>query len=403
LQNANSLTTPAAEQIFVRVMAPYILGNNGPKATGLVPGTDSLVTDQSRLTYSFNYKNDHFVIINTDPAGRDWQVPYHWIGNDVQTARNNCARHIFAFGHKPAYPSSITPTDGLNMYYISRDNLWESLENNRCEAMFSAHNHVWDHSQPNLQSTWQVVAGNGGSPPNSGWTPDNKPPYYGYTLVNIYTNGEVIVESMGRDVDPNNFTVAAPQNPTTLRYTINATLPTVINHIPLVNTPLTGPFTIEAQILDNSGIPPIAKLIYTVNNGVNDTISASSISCSNYTFTIPVQSDSGFINYKIIASATTEASAPSDTTSYIFSYGINTGDNFLIYPNPTTGNVTVIVPSSSGVTGITLFSINGKKIREWPIAANALEINIADLLQGVYLLSLQNSSGKKLVKKIVKH
>ena len=47
----------SAERTFVREMTSYIIGNNGPKATGLVPGTDSLITDQSQLTYSFNYKN----------------------------------------------------------------------------------------------------------------------------------------------------------------------------------------------------------------------------------------------------------------------------------------------------------------------------------------------------------
>ncbi len=77
----------AAERTFVRIMGAYILGNNGPTITGLIPGTDSLTTDQSRLTYSFNFKNDHFIVVNTDPVGRDGMVSYKWIANDIATAR----------------------------------------------------------------------------------------------------------------------------------------------------------------------------------------------------------------------------------------------------------------------------------------------------------------------------
>lgn len=64
-----------AETTWVSVMGSYIKGSNGPPAGG----PDALQTDQSKLTYSFDYAGTHFVILNTDPVGMDWQVPAKWI------------------------------------------------------------------------------------------------------------------------------------------------------------------------------------------------------------------------------------------------------------------------------------------------------------------------------------
>jgi hypothetical protein len=121
----------AAERTFLREMAPYVIGNNGPG----VGGADNLVTDQSKLTYSFNNGLDHFIILDTDPVGKDGRVPYKWVASDIRNARLNGARHIFAIGHKPAYASPLKPLDGLESSIADRDSLWKHLENNQCEAM----------------------------------------------------------------------------------------------------------------------------------------------------------------------------------------------------------------------------------------------------------------------------
>ena len=214
---AGKKSFPAAERTFVREMAEFILGNNGPAATGLVSGTDSLITDQSQLTYSFDHKGSHFVILNTDPVGRDWRVPTNWINNDIKTASTNGAKHIFVFGHKPAYATVLNPTDGLVTYPAQRDIYWNILETNHSEAMFAAHNHLWEKQQPHVGKTWQIIAGNGGSSLTSG-TPN---PYFGYTLVSVYVEGNVIVESYGRDLNATNYSYAADNNPTTLRATVD--------------------------------------------------------------------------------------------------------------------------------------------------------------------------------------
>jgi hypothetical protein len=216
---AGKLAFVAAERTFVREMAEFIQGSNGPVATGLVLGTDSLTTDQSKLTYSFDYKGSHFVILNTDPVGRDSRVPNNWISNDIAAAHTNGAKHIFVFGHKPAYASILKPKDGLVVYPSQRNVFWNILEANHSEAMFAAHNHLWEKQQPHSGKTWQIIAGNGGSSLESGTVH----PYFGYTLVNVYVEGNVTVESFGRDLNAKNYSYAADNNPTTLRESVDIT------------------------------------------------------------------------------------------------------------------------------------------------------------------------------------
>ncbi|MEP6556377.1 MAG: metallophosphoesterase, partial [Ferruginibacter sp.] len=218
----------AAERTFQRVMDPYIRGNNGPGVGGL----DNLTTDQSKLTYSFNNGGDHFIVLNTDPVGADNTVPYKWLASDIQNARANNARHIFTFGHKPAYSSPLTPNGGLDAVATTpqRDSLWKYLEDNNCEAMFSAHEHLWDSIHPHAGKTWQVIAGNGGSRVEPAWaTPGNQ--YYGYTLVNLYNDKKVNVMGLGRNTDMSTtvgtpFTINEDANPTTVRNSFDICLTT---------------------------------------------------------------------------------------------------------------------------------------------------------------------------------
>ncbi|HSZ71919.1 MAG TPA: T9SS type A sorting domain-containing protein [Cytophagaceae bacterium] len=313
---AGKLSFPAAERTYVREMAAYIRGANGPVATGLVAGTDSLTTDQSKLTYSFDHKGSHFVILNTDPVGRDSRVPTYWIDNDIRTARTNGAKHIFAFGHKPAYPSVLTVTDGLVAYPYQRNVFWNTMENNQCEAMFSAHNHLWEKQQPHTGKTWQIIAGNGGSSLQSG----TAHPYFGYTLVNVYTYGTVTAVSYGRDLNATNYSYAADGNPTTLRDKADITFGAVTatqNPLTVENTfglsvapnPVTNDasvsFTLQKQALatlkvyNMKGIPLITVLNETVAPGAHHyTINTQTL--ANGSYLVGLVSDGQQVTRKIV-------------------------------------------------------------------------------------------------------
>src|ERR1043166_4312290 len=101
VQDANKIAYVAAERTWLRVMAPYITrGGNGPAAGG----ADGLQTDQSRLSYSFDYHDTHFETLNSDPTGNDWHVPGKWVQGDLAAAVAKGARHLFVIAHKQAFP-----------------------------------------------------------------------------------------------------------------------------------------------------------------------------------------------------------------------------------------------------------------------------------------------------------
>ena len=204
-----------AETTWVTVMASHIQGANGPKAGG----ADALATDQSKLTYSFDYAGTHFVVLNTDPVGKDWQIPTQWAASDLAAARAAGAKHVFAIGHKPAYPSPLSGEGGLSMFPAARDAFWTAMEASHAEAMLAAHNHLWWKTRP--VKTWQIVAGNGGSLLEAGVTGADA--YYGFTHVLVDASGTVTAKSYGRDVPSNGYLASSAANVTTVRDTVDLT------------------------------------------------------------------------------------------------------------------------------------------------------------------------------------
>ncbi|QKG51946.1 metallophosphoesterase family protein [Hymenobacter sp. BRD67] len=202
----------AAEQAWRSAMRPYTVGSNGPAAGG----PDKLATDQSQLTYSFDYKKSHFVVLNTDPVGAEATVPLAWLQADLAAARAKGAKHLFAFGHKPALPAP--GGDGLS----NGGSMWDVLEANHAEAMLAAHNHLYFRSQQPSYHPWQVIAGNGGSVLDASASPNRL--FYGYTLVKVFTSGKVKAYSYGRDLPTNGYLGAiTAATPTTVRDSVDLT------------------------------------------------------------------------------------------------------------------------------------------------------------------------------------
>ncbi len=314
----------AAERTFQRVMFDYLAANNGPVVTGLTPGSDSLTTDQSKLSYSFDYKNDHFVILNTDPVGRDAVASYKWAGDDIAKARAAGVRHVFAIGHKPAYTGHFkTTADGLEVLPAQRDSLWKVFETHQVDAFFSAHVHAADSIQPHAGKTWQVIAGNGGSLVETLF--QNSPNgYFGYTVVNVYSSNRVNVRSMGRDavMTASAYLNPTPSNPTTQRASYDININPSIDHKPLVSTNANGPFVAVATIKDNVAVSA-AQLQYRVNTGTWQTLNPT-VNGTTYTFVIPAQSSVGTIQYTIVANDASGIkiyATGSPNAYYSFDYG----------------------------------------------------------------------------------
>jgi hypothetical protein len=204
-----------AEREWIETMTPLLNGNDGPHAGG----PDSLTTDQSRLTYSFDLQDSHFVLMNTDPVGQDSKVPVHWIADDLAKAHKNGAKHLFAIGHKPAFG----PNGTMGMAGGNRTELWDALEANQAEAMIGSHIHIYDRFQPHHAKTWMIISGNGGTPLEK-TVPANKK-YFGFTLFSVLKSGKVILKSYGRDVPSDGYAATAPADkyPTTVRDSLDIT------------------------------------------------------------------------------------------------------------------------------------------------------------------------------------
>lgn len=197
------------ERTFVREMKEYIHGDNGPRASGFIPGTDSLMSDQSRMSYSFDYGGDHFVIMSTDAVARESRAPWHWLKKDLEDAHG--ARHIFLFSHKPPFKSHYEGEAGLDENKACRDSMWAVVEKYNSDVYFASHYHLWDTVQPHKGKTLLVICGNAGAPMSKDWLPY----YNGFTIVNV--TDKVGITSMGHDVDREHYMVPTPDNKTYIR------------------------------------------------------------------------------------------------------------------------------------------------------------------------------------------
>jgi len=211
-EDGNGTPQLSAEQAWLSIMAPYTTrGGNGPVPHAGDP--DALQSDQSKLTYSFNFKDAHFVVISTDPAGQDSHPPGNWLANDITTAHaNSSIKHIFAFGHKPAYSYNGSTSNSLGAYPSNLSLFWNAMETSKAEAMFAAHNHTYRAFRPDGKS-WMVISGNAGSALET-----TAPLFYGFTLVQVLQSGTVVEKNYGRNFGALYNGLSDPATyPTTLR------------------------------------------------------------------------------------------------------------------------------------------------------------------------------------------
>ena len=162
-------------------------------------------------TYSFNYQNTHFILMNTDTYNSDslaGQIPAQWIKEDIENARKDSSvDHIFLLGHKPAYVDAPrgAPDETIDTALVSV--IWPVMESNVVEAMLSAHSHQYYREQPTGNS-YQIIAGNGGSPYVRDL--DSAHQFFGYTHISVMKSGKIILKSMGRNIPAANYLESIP-------------------------------------------------------------------------------------------------------------------------------------------------------------------------------------------------
>ncbi|MFY7671024.1 metallophosphoesterase family protein [Tenacibaculum sp. MEBiC06402] len=199
-------------EIWMKHMSEFM-----PKDRAVVTGNDSI---NNQMTFAFTRKNIGFILMNTDtyntpttenPYGLEGQIPTNWIINKVEEYKQDSSiDHIFVLGHKPYYiyeNGEITPKTG-HAGFPEGPVLWPKLRDNDVIAMLSAHKHDYQRMQPEGNKTYQVIAGNAGSP--------GEATFFGYTKIDVMSSGEIQLTSMGFDKG-NPYYASVPNNPTTIR------------------------------------------------------------------------------------------------------------------------------------------------------------------------------------------
>lgn len=222
--NTQELPNAIALPVWMKEMGSFMPDSVTINRVG---GPDSL---NNLATYSFTYGNIHFIIMNTDTydtTGTIGMAPAAWINADIVAARKDSAvQHIFLLGHKPAIVSK-------KLYHADNDSvmdtsvvksIWPVMDSNQVEAMLSAHSHQYNRIQPDSGMAYQIIAGNGGSPYEGALMHKDSiaHQFYGYTIVYVMKNKQVIVQSMGRTVAYKHYLRSlTPADSTTVRDRVN--------------------------------------------------------------------------------------------------------------------------------------------------------------------------------------
>lgn len=204
---------------------------NGPKPEGANP--DKLVQDESRYTFSFDWGAVHFMAINTDTLSTEtnpvnglayngW-IPINWIAADLAAAQANPAiSTILLLGHRPIEAPAFVPPPlyGHTILALNEHQLASQLaallqQTPKVKAYFCSHVHAVSVARLTAAPrVWQVVAGNGGAPLETYWTP-TVDQFFGFSQVRLHRSGRLSVANYGRPVPlaPQAFYEGTPTAP----------------------------------------------------------------------------------------------------------------------------------------------------------------------------------------------
>lgn len=96
--------------------------------------------DFKEIAYSFDYKNSHFVVLNSGTSHTINQEQQDWLEQDLS---NNQKENTFIFFHEPAWPASNKINESLDAHPSERDQLWRIFDRYNVTAVFSGHEHMY--------------------------------------------------------------------------------------------------------------------------------------------------------------------------------------------------------------------------------------------------------------------
>ena len=202
-----------ASQFTTEVWNDWLKTNKLPpnRPNGPMPGgPDSVTDDQSRLNFSFNKGNLHFICLNTDTRvstdDRIGFVPSAWAKQDIDAA-TKAGKTIFLLGHRNVV-DGVTSKGDAPIEPKSAADLVSAMDSSpNVMGYLCAHVHAWDVSKINQGRLWQVIAGNGGSPLEKDWKPERKT--FGFAVIEVHKSGTVNLIPYFRSADPKDPVVPA--------------------------------------------------------------------------------------------------------------------------------------------------------------------------------------------------
>lgn len=98
-------------------------------------------SDFSELAYSLDYKNFHFVILDSEKPEEHLinKTQRDWLEKNLSSTKKE---NILVFFHEPAYPVSSKIDESLDVKSADRDALWNILAKYKVKAVFSGHEHI---------------------------------------------------------------------------------------------------------------------------------------------------------------------------------------------------------------------------------------------------------------------
>ncbi len=131
---------------------------------------------ETYMTYSFDYANAHFVMLDTNRYANWSTLNYNWLANDLASTT---ADHIFVFGHEPAYPAGPRIGSSLDYYPDQRDAFWQLLVDYDVDIYFTGHEHLYNHI--NVDGVHQIINGTSGAGIYWGYGGD----FFHYALITV--------------------------------------------------------------------------------------------------------------------------------------------------------------------------------------------------------------------------
>ncbi len=153
--------------------------------------------------FSFNYRDRHFIILNTEEIGQAGKIgptQLRWLKNDLEKNKNKTS---FIFMHRPLY-SVMNPTGdpSKHLSFVDKKNeatVKKLVEKYRVEAVFSGHEHFFNFQK--INGVNYFITGCSGSSP---YTDEKHGGFPHFLLVNVKPTTIIyhVITAKGQQIKP---------------------------------------------------------------------------------------------------------------------------------------------------------------------------------------------------------